>query len=84
MKHFADACMRALFARRYGPVCGGTSAGDTQTIGLASDGMSAAIGAGFYRLVVGIEALVEAARQRLRRRTPGIRRRPTSTPAACA
>ena len=73
MKHFADAYARALFPRRY----------DAGSTGLASDGVDVAVGAAWYRLVVGVESLLDAVRKRLRRRLTGTARRPATTQMGC-
>ncbi len=85
MKRFADAYARALFPRRYAPPrsSGDPSIDRGQGGGLTADGLDVAIAAACYRLVVAIEALLDAARSRLRRPRVRTSRRPTTTPAGC-
>jgi hypothetical protein len=86
MNRFADAYGRALFPNRYRPG-NGTTGGPRAAI--RCDGLDIAIGAGVYRLVNAVEALVEAlvevVRQRARpgRGTAAARHTPTARPVGC-
>lgn len=82
MNRFADAYGRALFPNRYQPGNGPTGG---PPAAIPSDGLDVAIGAGVYRLVNAVEALLEVVRQRARpgRGTAAAPHTPTARPVAC-
>jgi hypothetical protein len=86
MNRFADAYGRALFPNRYARrsgTTGGARASSGQPAAIPSDGLDLAIGAGVYRLVNAVEALVDVLRQRARPSTAAAQHVPTANPVGC-
>ncbi len=87
MERFAAAYGRALFPNRYAvrddSAAGSPTADGEQRLTLPPAGLDLAIGAGVYRLVCAVEALLGGLRRRTRRVGAATTRPPTATPLGC-
>ncbi len=87
MERFAAAYGRALFPNRYGlrndSAAPGTGVDGGPHMTLPPAGLDLAIGAGVYRLVYAVEALLGGLRRRTRRVGAATTRPPTATPLGC-